>query len=204
MFAQRRALQRQCEGQCRWPSSPNVALPSNRASLCLYTAACTQAAATDRGQPIWTGESLLSAAVNWMINTKPIFEVMKLGAKSTMKSTVKKAGIDWDDHVRSMQQQAELQQLHDEFSRQPSPDLQYPPYYTVPFHSYEQGNLNWLAAYEVEPASYAISLRTFKNEQLTAEEAMTKLRTGINDQIQVRWRTVVAGRVASKDCVLGN
>jgi hypothetical protein len=46
----------------------------------------------------------------------------------------------------------------------------------------------WLfvqAAYEVEPASYAMALRTFKTEQLTGEQAMAKLRGGINSRIQV-------------------
>jgi hypothetical protein len=41
------------------------------------------------------------------------------------------------------------------------------------------------AAYEVEPASYAMALRTFKTETLTGEQAMLKLRGGINDEIQV-------------------
>lgn len=54
------------------------------------------------------GEKLMSRVVNWMINTKPIFEVMKLGAKNAMKSTTLKAGIDWDGHVRKMQQTAEV------------------------------------------------------------------------------------------------
>jgi len=42
------------------------------------------------------------------------------------------------------------------------------------------------AAYEVEPASYAMALRTFKTETLTGEQAMLKLRKGINDEIQVQ------------------
>jgi len=37
----------------------------------------------------------------------------------------------------------QLQQLCQEFSQQPHPGLQYPSYYTVPFHSYDDGNLNW-------------------------------------------------------------
>lgn len=41
------------------------------------------------------------------------------------------------------------------------------------------------AAYEVEPASYAMALRTFKTETLTGEQAMTKLREGINREILV-------------------
>jgi hypothetical protein len=41
------------------------------------------------------------------------------------------------------------------------------------------------AAYEVEPASYAMALRTFKTETLTGDQAMTKLREGINREILV-------------------
>ena len=37
-----------------------------------------------------------------MIETKPIYSVMKLGAMNAMKSTTQKAGIDWDGHVRRM------------------------------------------------------------------------------------------------------
>jgi hypothetical protein len=54
------------------------------------------------------GDKLMSKVVNWMINTKPIFEVMKFGAKNAMKSTTLKAGIDWDGHVQKMQQTAEV------------------------------------------------------------------------------------------------
>jgi hypothetical protein len=48
------------------------------------------------------GASVLSRIVNWMIETKPIYSVMKLGAMNAMKSTTQKAGIDWDGHVRRM------------------------------------------------------------------------------------------------------
>jgi hypothetical protein len=37
-----------------------------------------------------------------MIETKPIYSVMKMGAMNAMKSTTQKAGIDWDGHVRRM------------------------------------------------------------------------------------------------------
>lgn len=185
------------------------------------------------------GERLLSRVVNWMIDSKPIFGLMKLGAKNAMKQTTQRAGMDWDAHVERMRRTAEvrratqqpprnqrcsarqrhpcrahagtcrraraacgrrhaplppacslacaaqLQQLAAEFESQPSGGLSYPSYYTVPFHSYDDGNLNWLAAYEVEPASYAMALRTFKDEPLSAADAMAKLRGNINEQIQV-------------------
>jgi len=41
----------------------------------------------------------------------------------------------------------------------PSLVMDYPNYYTQPFHAYEDGNLNWLAAAEVESATSAMCLR---------------------------------------------
>ena len=101
----------------------------------------------------------------------------------------------------------QLALLCEEFSRQP-PGTSYPDYYTVPFHAYDEGNLNWLAAYEVEPASYAMALRTFKGEGLTASEAMERLRGNINEQMQVRPRTAKsAGSVCTVtfvQCIRGS
>lgn len=38
----------------------------------------------------------------------------------------------------------------------------------------------------MEPASYAMALRTFKGEALSGEQAMARLREGINREILVR------------------
>jgi hypothetical protein len=38
---------------------------------------------------------------------------------------------------------SQLQQLKQQFEQQPHPNLAYPSYYTVPFHAYDEGNLNW-------------------------------------------------------------
>lgn len=59
-----------------------------------------------------TGESVLSRIVNWMIETKPIYSVMKMGAMNAMKSTTRKAGIDWDGHVRRMAATPEVRSVH--------------------------------------------------------------------------------------------
>ncbi|WIA18673.1 hypothetical protein OEZ85_003377 [Tetradesmus obliquus] len=146
----------------------------------------TSSTTNDTAQPDWTGDKLLSRAVNWMIASKPIFGVMKAAAKAVMKRASRRAGMDWDAHAQQMQQTAELQlqQLCQEFSQQPHPGLQYPSYYTVPFHAYGEGNLCWQAAYEVEPATCAVALRAFKAEGLTAQQAMQKQRGAINSHIQ--------------------
>jgi hypothetical protein len=45
-----------------------------------------------------------------MINTPAIYGVMKFFAKQAMKSTAEKAGINWTNHVRQMQQEPEVRQ----------------------------------------------------------------------------------------------
>lgn len=42
---------------------------------------------------------------------------------------------------------SQLQQLQQEFEQLPRPNLAYPAYYTVPFHAYDEGNLNWQVRY---------------------------------------------------------
>ena len=37
----------------------------------------------------------------------------------------------------------------------------YPEYYLKPFHAYSEGNLNWLAAFEAESATYSMALRVW-------------------------------------------
>lgn len=63
--------------------------------------------------------------------------------------------------------------------------VEYPDYYLQEFHAYEDGNLNWLAAFEVESATYSMALRTFPDQQLVPEQAHAQLRGNIHAAIQV-------------------
>jgi hypothetical protein len=47
--------------------------------------------------------------------------------------------------------------------------MDYPNYYTQPFHAYEDGNLNWLAAAEVESATSAMCLRVGREGSVRLE-----------------------------------
>jgi hypothetical protein len=63
--------------------------------------------------------------------------------------------------------------------------MQYPDYYLQAFHAYDEGNLNWLAAFEVESATYSMALRTFPNEGLKPEQAHARLRANVHAAIKV-------------------
>ena len=62
--------------------------------------------------------------------------------------------------------------------------MTYPDYDLKPFHTYATGNLEWLAAAEVRPASTVIACRTFK-EMDDAFAAEARLRRQINATIRV-------------------
>ena len=58
-------------------------------------------------------------------------------------------GIDQAEEVAKLERavpswQAELEAVR-------NPDLEYPSYYTQPFHAYDEGNLCWQAAFQVPP-----------------------------------------------------
>ncbi len=42
-----------------------------------------------------------------------------------------------------------------------------------------QGNLSWQAAHDVEPATYAMALRVWKQEELSPEQAQHRLRQSV-------------------------
>ncbi|KAL4427807.1 hypothetical protein ABPG75_001896 [Micractinium tetrahymenae] len=133
----------------------------------------------DKAKPDWTGDDLLSRIVNAAINFKPLFALMKVGARSTMKSTAEKRGVPWGATVDELSK-SEVYQIKEEIEDK---FLAYPSYYTVPFHGYDTGNLSWLAAFEVEPASEVMALRVWKTEQLTPLQAQTRLRKAIYNSI---------------------
>ncbi|KAL4858410.1 Malonyl-[acyl-carrier protein] O-methyltransferase [Chlorella vulgaris] len=142
--------------------------------------ATTDVSTENKAKPDWTGNDLLSRAVNAAIGFKPLFSVMKFGARQTLKGSAQKAGVPWTETVRDLEQ-SEVYQIKQEIEDQ---SLQYPDYYTQSFHGYDEGNLNWLAAFEVEPASEVMALRVWRKETLTPLQAQTRLRKAIFKEIR--------------------
>jgi hypothetical protein len=58
--------------------------------------------ASDGRSLLSTGDRLLSQVVNLMISTPPVWEVMKYFAKSAMKNTATKKGVNWDAYKDSI------------------------------------------------------------------------------------------------------
>ncbi|MBP0016437.1 MAG: methyltransferase domain-containing protein [Cyanobacteria bacterium SBLK] len=132
---------------------------------------------TAKLKPNWAGEDLLSRFVNLLIQTKPLYNIMKRQARNTMIATAEKNGIPWRETYQKLDR-SPAKSLLPEIANS---ELPYPEYYQVPFHAYNEGNLCWKAAFEAEPATKAIGLRVWKGENLTWQEAERRMRGAFHD-----------------------
>lgn len=154
-------------------------------------------------KPQWTGDSILSQAVNAAINFPPLFGIMKMGARAAIKGTAEKRGVPWAENVKTLES-SEVYTIKEEIE---DASLSYPWYYTQPFHGYDEGNLNWQAAFEVEPATQAMALRVWKDETtISPLEAQTRLRRGIFNDIHafyLRHNLTPPQRILDIGCSVG-
>ncbi|KAG2497734.1 hypothetical protein HYH03_004469 [Edaphochlamys debaryana] len=99
-----------------------------------------------------------------------------------MKNSAESRGVRWDSHVQELEATPELLKIQAALE---NPSVKYPDYYLKPFHAYTTGNLEWLAAYEVEPATYAMGIRTFKaHPDWSAEKCFVVMRESITDAMK--------------------
>ncbi|CAL0333831.1 unnamed protein product [Lupinus luteus] len=106
-------------------------------------------------RPKWTGETHLSRFVRALISFKPLYSVLKLGARQVLISTAEKNNIPW----REMAKEVLESEVYKELDSIQNNSVEYPDYYLNPFHAYDEGNLTWQAAAEAEPATMSMVQR---------------------------------------------
>ncbi len=110
-----------------------------------------------------TPPSLASQLVNGILAVKPLANLAKHQARSMMIKRAETIGVYWRQEVealRARQGQTEFSEAWErDLAELQSPNLVYPDYYVTSFHAYEQGNLSWEAAMEVEVAAHAVHAR---------------------------------------------
>nr|GLL45479.1 uncharacterized protein LOC109168033 [Ipomoea trifida] len=130
-------------------------------------------------RPRWTGETPLSRFVGALISFKPLYSLLKLGARQVFISTAEKTNIPW----REMAKEILESDVYKEMESIQNQSLEYPDYYLSPFHAYDGGNLSWLAAAEVEPATMAMELRAIPDAN-SLDEASQVVRGNWLDAIE--------------------
>eukprot|EP01036_Dinobryon_divergens_P041680 gene41680-55267_t len=76
-----------------------------------------------------------------------------IARKSIMKRG-SEIGVDWVSEVNKYEN--DFGAISSEYDKVFSNKITYPAYYTVPFHAYDEGNLSWKAAMEVQSAALTV------------------------------------------------
>ncbi|XVE83533.1 hypothetical protein DITRI_Ditri16bG0094900 [Diplodiscus trichospermus] len=125
----------------------------------------------ERDRPKWAEETPLSRLVKALVSFKPLYSVLKLGARQVLISTAEKKNIPWREMTREILES----DVYKELPSIENPSLRYPDYYLSPFHAYDEGNLSWLAAAEAEVATMSMMRRAIPYASST-EEATREMR----------------------------
>jgi hypothetical protein len=151
-----------------------------------------------QSKPAWAGDDFLSRCVNLLIQTKPVYAVMKQQARQVLIKTAEKNSIPWRKHYEELVASGIQQQA----AQVTNPAVRYPDYYQVPFHAYEKGNLCWEAAFEAESATQAMALRVWKDEPLTWQVAQERLRNSFH-QVLAQHITPPVQEILDMGCSVG-
>lgn len=134
-------------------------------------------------KPKWAAGGILSDFVNILINFKPLFSIMKIGARNTLINTAEKNNIPWRKLAIDLENKLDMLTIN--YNNVIDNNIkEYPSYYEQEFHAYEDGNLNWNAAFECESATMSMAIRTWPEETLTVKEAQERLRSSFTNTIK--------------------
>jgi ubiquinone/menaquinone biosynthesis C-methylase UbiE len=120
---------------------------------------------------------LASRLVNLLLGIRPIANLAKSRARRMMIQRAESIGVYWTQEVAALR-------THDwaaELSQVQNPTLTYPDYYTTSFHAYDEGNLGWEPALEVEVAAHAVHARIWPEGDATGD---LRLRQSYHDVLK--------------------
>ena len=146
----------------------------------------------------------LNTVVKSVFSFGPLFNLMKIGARQSLITTAENDGIPWtamETHLKNKENM-----LKSYYSETEDRFLKYPEYYMQQYHGYEQGNMNWKAAFECEAASDVIAVRTFGSGNLGVANLSDKLRLSFTDFIQSyssMYRNRIFDSIADIGCSVG-
>jgi ubiquinone/menaquinone biosynthesis C-methylase UbiE len=152
-----------------------------------------------------SSESVLQLAqkANIKLEVKPwdfLSDIAKNSARAWFVKRAEERGIPWDASVEDLQaQQANLDHLYTAII---DPSIDYPAYYTQPFHGYDEGNLNWKAAHELWAATSSMCLSYY--DGMSWQDSQEKYRGAARDHIVDYWQTATSsdGTAASPQSLL--
>jgi ubiquinone/menaquinone biosynthesis C-methylase UbiE len=131
---------------------------------------------------------LASRLVNGVLAIKPLADFAKTRAREMMIKRAESIGVPWRDNVQQLSDRNWEQELATVQNR----DLQYPDYYTTSFHAYEEGNLCWQAAWEVESAARAVHAQIWSKGDVSGDPMLREsYHQVIQQQLEITPTTIL-------------
>lgn len=123
--------------------------------------------------------TLASRLVNGVLSIKPLANLAKNRAREMMIKRAESIGVYWRQEVADLK----ARDWSADLAAVKNSDLQYPDYYVTSFHAYEEGNLGWEPALEVEVAAYAVHARIWPEAGATGD---SQLRQSYHDVLKAQ------------------
>lgn len=135
-------------------------------------------------------DSLKVSLVNGLLSVKPLAKFARQRARKMMMDRAETIGVYWREEAKALAlRSADFAQptsqppegdkvnpiWEEELKAIADPTVEYPSYYTTKFHAYDEGNLGWLPAMEVDVAARAVHAKIWTDE-----------RSGINGDASLR------------------
>jgi ubiquinone/menaquinone biosynthesis C-methylase UbiE len=95
---------------------------------------------------------LPSLLINGILSISPLAKLMKHQARQLIINRAEKMGISWRKEAQALSSR----NWDEEMAQVKNPNVTYPDYYVKSFHAYDEGNLGWVPATEVEVASLSV------------------------------------------------
>jgi ubiquinone/menaquinone biosynthesis C-methylase UbiE len=123
-------------------------------------------------------DALLQNNFYWNTFTKGF----KSQARNFFIKRAEKKGIPWNNFKNKYQNPKTFQLLEETFKNINNSSMIYPEYFLQPFHGYEDGNMNWDAAFENEASTLSISSNYWNN--IEPIDAAIRMRSAFHNSIK--------------------
>ena len=128
---------------------------------------------------------LASRLINGILAVKPLANLAKHQARQMMIKRAETIGVYWLKEVDALKARV----WDDDLAQVQTPNLTYPSYYLTSFHAYDEGNLGWNPALEVEVAAHAVHARIWQD---AGAQGDARLRQSYHDALTAQLNTVPA------------
>ena len=125
-----------------------------------------------------TTTPLSTRLINGLLGIKPLYGIAKHQARQMMVKRAERIGVPWKKQVEEMK----TVDWESEIKKVENPNVSYPNYYLDSFHAYEEGNLGWKPALELEVASLTVHSTLF--DKVGELEGDSKLRASYHDVLK--------------------